>query len=107
MAATATGRDGAADLDRLIHEPARLVLVTQLYVVAEADFVHLSTRTGFTAGNISSHMARLEAAGYVEITKTAAAGRPRTVYALTDAGRAAFDRYRDRVDEVLDATRTG
>lgn len=100
-----TGGDATADLDRLVHEPARLVLMTHLYVIDEADFVYLARRTGLTAGNISSHMSRLEDAGYVRISKTITGTRPRTVYALTDAGRAAFDRYRDQVDALLDATR--
>jgi DNA-binding MarR family transcriptional regulator len=99
------GGDATPDLDRLVHEPARLVLMTHLYVVEEADFVYLARRTGLTAGNISSHMSRLEEAGYVHITKTITGTRPRTVYALTAAGRAAFDRYRDQVDALLDATR--
>ena len=98
-------RDAPTDLDRLIHEPARLVLMTHLYIVDEADFVYLSTQTGLTAGNISSHMTRLEDAGYVHITKTIDGARPRTVYALTAAGRAAFDIYRDRVEALLDSTR--
>jgi len=67
------------DLNRLIHEPARLRLVTLLYVVDEADFVYLSTQTGLTAGNISSHMTKLEAARYVEIDKSFADSKPRTV----------------------------
>ena len=54
-------------LDRLIHEPSRLRLVTLLYVVDEADFLYLSDRSGFSAGNISSHMAKLETAGFVDI----------------------------------------
>jgi DNA-binding MarR family transcriptional regulator len=50
-------------------EPARLRLVTLLYVVDEADFVYLSTQTGLTAGNISSHMTKLETAGYSRSTR--------------------------------------
>jgi len=88
-------------LDRLIHEPARLRLVTLLYVVDEADFVYLSAQTGLTAGNISSHMAKLETAGYVEIDKTFADRKPRTVYRLTKAGRTAVDQYRATIDEML------
>jgi len=88
-------------LDRLIHEPARLRLVTLLYVVDEADFVYLSTQTGLTDGNISSHMAKLETAGYVEIDKTFADRKPRTVYRLTKAGRTAVDQYRATIDEML------
>ena len=88
-------------LDRLIHEPARLTLISNLYVVAEADFVFLSRQTGLTAGNISSHMSRLERAGYVSIDKTIAGKKPRTTYALTDEGRAAFERYRTQVSDIL------
>ncbi len=95
------GEKKALDFDRLIHEPARLVLMSNLYVVDEADFVFLSRQTGLTAGNISSHMSRLDAAGYVAIDKTFAGKRPRTTYALTDAGRAAFERYRQHVGGLL------
>jgi DNA-binding MarR family transcriptional regulator len=96
-----TGGLDAADIDRLIHEPARLLLMTNLYVVEEADFVFLARRTGLTAGNISSHMARLEQAGYVAVDKTFVGKRPRTVYALTRAGRDAFELYRATVNELL------
>jgi DNA-binding MarR family transcriptional regulator len=89
------------ELDRLIHEPARLVLVSNLYIVDEADFVYLSRRTGLTDGNISSHMSRLEAAGYVTIDKTIVGKRPRTTYALTPEGRSAFDQYRRQVQGLL------
>jgi DNA-binding MarR family transcriptional regulator len=88
-------------LDRLIHEPARLVLVANLAVVDEADFVFLSRQTGFTAGNISSHMTRLEDAGYVELEKGFVGKRPRTVYRLTEEGRGAFERYREDVAGLL------
>ncbi len=90
------------ELDRLIHEPARLVLMSNLYVVDEADFVFLSRRTGLTDGNISSHMSRLEKAGYVSIDKTIVGKRPRTTYALTPEGRAAFARYREQVRGIFD-----
>jgi len=92
-----------AELDRLIHEPARLVLVSNLYVVDEADFVFLSRQTGLTAGNISSHMTRLETAGYVTINKTIVGKRPRTTYALTVEGRTAFEKYRNQVSSLLAA----
>jgi DNA-binding MarR family transcriptional regulator len=95
------GPPAALDFDRLIHEPARLVLISNLYVVEEADFVFLSRRTGLTAGNISSHMTRLEEAGYVAIDKSFVGKRPRTVYNLTDAGRQAFQRYRQHLGGLL------
>ena len=89
------------ELDRLIHEPARLRLVTLLYVVDEADFTYLADRTGMTAGNISSHMARLEAAGYVEVDKSFVGRRPRTVYRLTASGRTAVQTYRREIAALL------
>lgn len=91
------------EIDRLIHEPARLVLVSSLYVVDEADFVYLANRTGFTSGNISSHMTKLETGGYVEVTKTFVGKRPRTTYKLTKTGRRAFEQYRASVEGLLNA----
>ena len=96
-----SGATDALDFDRLIHEPARLVLMANLYVVDEADFVFLARQTGLTAGNISSHMTRLESAGYVDIDKTFVGKRPRTNYKLTNAGRSAFERYRQHVAGLL------
>jgi len=92
------------DIDRLIHEPARLMLMANLAIVEEADFVFLARRTGLTAGNISSHMAKLENAGYVDVVKGFAGKRPRTVYQLTKLGRASFDRYRRDVDRILEGS---
>jgi DNA-binding MarR family transcriptional regulator len=95
------GSPPPVELDRLIHEPARLLLVSNLAVVDEADFAYLSVRTRLTAGNISSHMSRLEDAGYVSIEKSFVGKRPRTTYALTAIGREAFERYRSQVSELL------
>ena len=97
----------SGQLDRLIHEPARLQLMTLLYVVDEADFVFLSDRTGFTAGNISSHMSKLEGVGYVEVSKTFVDRRPRTVYRLTGGGRRAFEGYRRVLDGLFADLETG
>lgn len=95
------GAKATFDLDRLIHEPARLLIMADLYPVDEADFVYLSGRTGLTAGNISSHVARLEAAGYVRVDKSFVGKRPRTTYSLTDRGRSAFEAYRGQLDSIL------
>jgi DNA-binding PadR family transcriptional regulator len=92
------------DLNRLIHESARLVLVSSLYVVEEADFVYLTNRTGFTSGKISSHMTKLEAAGYVDVAKEFVSKRPRTTYKLTETGRHAFEQYRASIEGLLNAT---
>ncbi len=86
---------GIASLNRLIHEPARLMIVTVLATVAEADFIYLVRETGLTKGNLGAHLVRLEAAGYLEIDKTFQGKVPRTVCRLTDAGLTAYGRYRD------------
>jgi DNA-binding MarR family transcriptional regulator len=80
-------------VDRLIHEPARLAICAILYVVESADFLYLKRETGLTKGNLSSHLSRLEEAGYVAIEKGFDGKIPRTTCRLTDAGREAFAAY--------------
>ena len=94
---------GIGGVDRLIHEPARLELMANLAVVAEADFVHLVHATGLSAGNAGAHLKRLADAGYVAFEKSFVDGRPQTVYAITDAGRAALRSYASAMAAVLDA----
>lgn len=89
------------DLDRVIHEPARLRLMSTLYVVEEADFVNVAARTGFSAGNLSSHMTKLQEVGYVEIRKEFVGKRPRTTYRLTEIGRRAFEEYRGTMADLF------
>ena len=92
-----------ADVNRLIHEPARLIIVTILYTVESADFLYLLHETGLTKGNLGSHLARLEEAGYVQIEKTYRGKVPQTICRLTDEGRAAFREYRERVKRAIDS----
>ncbi len=80
-------------LDRVIHEPARLMITTVLYAVREADFLYLQRECNLTQGNLSSHLSKLEAAGYVSIEKTFKGKYPLTVCTLTAAGRRAFETY--------------
>ena len=82
-----------ADLDRVIHEPARLMIAAMLYLVDEADFLYLQSETELTKGNLSSHLTKLEEAGYVEIEKTYRGKVPMTVCRLTKKGRASFRSY--------------
>lgn len=91
----------ATDIDRLIHEPARLLIVATLFVVEKADFLFLMRQTGLTQGNLSSHMNKLEAAGYIDVEKTFRGKRPHTVLRMTDTGRTAFVQYRARMERVL------
>jgi len=82
-----------ASLDRVIHEPARLMIVTVLYAVSEADFIYLQNECGLTQGNLSSHLAKLEEARYVDVEKTFKGKYPLTICSLTSKGRKAFEEY--------------
>ena len=82
-----------AGIDTVVHEPARLNIVAQLYVVESADFLFLMRRTGLTFGNLSSHISKLEAAGYVSVKKEFLGKKPHTMLRLTEKGRVAFRRY--------------
>ncbi|HZD10728.1 MAG TPA: transcriptional regulator [Candidatus Binatia bacterium] len=90
------------DIDRTIHEPARLMIVAVLSAVAEADFLYLLNATALTKGNLSAHLSRLEEAGYVAIEKTFVGKTPRTVARLTAAGAAALEDYRKQLRSVVD-----
>ncbi|HXH50822.1 MAG TPA: transcriptional regulator [Terriglobia bacterium] len=88
-------------LDRVIHEPGRLMIVALLSGIEEADFLYLLHETGLNKGTLSSHLARLEEAGYVEITKTYRGKVPQTILKLTREGHKAFRRYREMLHEAL------
>ncbi len=90
------------DLDRTIHEPARLTIVAILSVLEQADFLYLLRETGLTKGNLNSHMTRLEQAGYVAVEKTYRGKIPQTLYSLTKNGRAVFEDYRRRLRQAID-----
>jgi len=88
-------------LDRMVHEPARLKILAYLNVVSSADFVFLLSRTGLTWGNLSSHMSKLEDAGYIEVQKEIKDKRSHTMLSLTNKGRYAFAEYRSVMLELL------
>ena len=90
-----------ADLDRVIHEPGRLMIVALLSAVAQADFLYLQHETGINKGTLSSHLSILEEAGYVTVTKTYRGKVPQTLLCLSDAGRKAFQQYRRKLKEAL------
>jgi len=81
------------DIDRTIHEPARLLLLIYLYSVEQADFTFLRKQTGMTQGNLSSHLTKLESAGYIHSEKQFQNKRPLTLIRITDQGRSAFASY--------------
>jgi DNA-binding transcriptional ArsR family regulator len=88
-------------VDRVLHEPARLLLAALLYPVEGADFLFLLRESGLTKGNLSSHLAKLEEAGYVVVKKGYEGKVPHTDYRLTDDGRVAFRSYRDQMRRAL------
>jgi DNA-binding MarR family transcriptional regulator len=88
------------DLDRTIHEPARLRILMVLSGVDSADFNFLSSALGLTSGNLSAHLDRLEKASYVEIRKSFQGKMPKTECSLTSAGRKALAGYWKVIDEI-------
>lgn len=92
------------DMDRLIHEPARLLIVTILSTVESADFLFLQRETELTKGNLSAHLSKLEEAGYVKIQKTFKGKLPLTVCKLTADGRKAFAQYRQQLQDFIQQT---
>ena len=88
------------DLDRTIHEPARLRILMLLAGVDSADFTFVLNALALTSGNLSSHVDRLEKAGYIEVTKSFDGKMPNTDLRLSAAGRAALDEYWKAIDQI-------
>lgn len=88
-------------VDKLIHEPARLAVITILDAVESADFLYLQRATGLTKGNLSVHLQKLEEARLIEIIKTFQGKTPRTVCSLTKKGRGQFEVYKEQIKGIL------
>lgn len=89
-----------ASLDRVIHEPARLMIMTVLFAVEEADFLYLRRECGLTQGNLSSHLTRLQTAGYLSIQKALKGKYPLTILRLTRTGRQTYQSYLRKISAV-------
>jgi len=89
------------ELDRVIHEPARLRIMMTLSATEISDHATLCNSLSLTKGNLSSHVAKLERAGYVEIVKSFAGKIPHTDYLLTELGREALRRYLDALEDIM------
>ena len=96
------GLQSLAEIDKLIHEPARLMILATLHAVESADFLFVEGQTGLTRGNLSSHMGKLEAAGYIEIKKEFVDKIPRTLLRITEEGRTALLDYTNNMKQLLD-----
>jgi len=90
-----------AGIDTLIHAPARLMILTYLYVVESVDYVFLMRLTGLTWGNLATHLNKLEEAGYVDVQKSFKGKKPQTTLRLTEQGRKAFHLYKESMQQVL------
>ena len=94
-----------SDVDRLIHEPSRSIILAILSAVESADFLYLQRETGLTKGNLSVHLSKLEEAGYVNIEKTYRGKVPLTLCRMTDTGRKAFETYRKQLKQFVENTK--
>ena len=90
------------ELDGLIHQPARLKILTLLYGLEEGDVIFLKRKTGLTWGNISSHISKLEEAKMIMVKKEIVNKKTRTTVKMTGYGRKAFDEYKNELKKVIE-----
>jgi DNA-binding MarR family transcriptional regulator len=90
-----------ADIDKTVHEPARLLILSILYVIESADFVFLHNQSGLTRGNFSTHISRLEKENYIEVRKEFVNKKPLTTYRISEKGRNALETYRELMKKIL------
>jgi DNA-binding MarR family transcriptional regulator len=95
------------DLDPVIHERARLAIVSALAVASEMSFTELRETLSLTDGNLSAHARTLEEKGYVQVRKSFRGRRPLTTLSLTRKGRQAFQRYLDALRGVIEGREIG
>jgi DNA-binding HxlR family transcriptional regulator len=93
--------DKLEPLDPVIHSQVRLAIVSILVSARRADFNFLKKATATTDGNLSTHLARLEEAGYISVTKSFRGKKPLTTCALTEKGRSAFAKYLKALEKYL------
>ena len=99
---TRPGLHPLADINQVVHAPARLMVLTYLYVVESVDYVYLMRMTGLTWGNLATHLTKLEETGYIAIEKEFRGKKPHTTIHLTKQGRVAFKEYKKSMQQVLD-----
>ena len=94
-----------ASLDRLVHEPSRLAILTALSACRTADYRFLQVLTGLSSGNLSNHLAKLEEGGLVTIEKSFRGRMRHTAVRLTASGRESIRRHWTRLKELQQAAR--
>jgi DNA-binding transcriptional ArsR family regulator len=90
------------EIDKLLHEPARLKIMAKIFALDKADFLSLKKQTGLSSGNLSAHLFKLEKAGYVSIQKKFQGRRPHTTLKITKKGRDAFSSYKKKIIKVFE-----
>jgi DNA-binding MarR family transcriptional regulator len=93
--------DRVMGIDRIVHEPARLLILAYLSFLDSADFIFLMNQTGLTRGNLSSHLVKLESPGYIEVKKEFVGRVPRTLLRITKKGKSALLEYKKEMKTVL------
>ncbi|HEX7556406.1 MAG TPA: transcriptional regulator [Leptolinea sp.] len=94
------------DVDKLLHEPSRLMILAILNSVEKADFVYLQHETGLTRGNLSAHLTKLNEAGYIDIEKKFNGKVPQTMCQITPTGKTAFQNYTEYLKKVVNKIST-
>ena len=89
-------------LDRVVHEPARLAILTALFAADSVEFLFLQKVTTLSKGNLSSHTQKLEAAGYVKTKKTFRGRMPVTSFHITEKGRTALETYQKQMQRFTE-----
>jgi DNA-binding HxlR family transcriptional regulator len=99
----ADAREALDALDEIIHQKARLGIMSTLLAMGEADFKLLKETLALSDGNLSTHLALLEKEGYVAVRKEFVRRKPHTSYTPTEEGRAAFQRYLAALERIIQA----
>lgn len=103
MEVAAVENEDILSLDPVVHAPNRLAILSILVTVKSATFMYLKDATGMKDGNLSTHLSKLEEAGYVSINKSFIGKKPQTSCSITKEGRAAFIGYLDQMARIVKA----
>jgi DNA-binding MarR family transcriptional regulator len=92
-------------LDMVLHEPARLAILSALSACRACDFVYLQSLIGLTGGNLSTHLQKLEEHELIDVEKRFKGRRPQTLIRLTPKGRAGIERHWRKLEALRNAAR--
>ena len=91
-----------SEVNKLIHAPIRLGIMTILNSASKVNFIYLREKLNVTDGNLSSHMEKLEKAGYVKVKKSFIDKKPNTIYSITEKGKKAFRGYLQHLEKIIE-----